>query len=65
MSDPLGLSAEQRAWSDINQWAEDVSSGRPYEHNLKLVQELPPGTMITIPGRPPITREQALEVLFR
>jgi hypothetical protein len=61
------LTAFERAESEgramLEKWLEDVRSGRTYERNRKLIEDLPPGTMVRW-GAINYTREQLLELVF-
>lgn len=62
MTDPLGLTNEQRATSDIEAWWRDLPERM--ERNRAAVEALPPGTVVDVPGYGPMTREHLLEVML-
>ena len=61
-NDPLGLTAEQRVYSDLQEWIDDLPER--LAANRKLIEDLPPGSIVHVSGQPARTREQMLEVMW-
>ena len=60
--DPLGLTPDQRVYSDLQEWIDDLPER--LAANRKLIEDLPPGSIVHVAGQPDRTREQMLEVMW-
>lgn len=63
MSDPLGLTADQRADSLAQEYLDRIVSGEIRDRNIEMIRDLPAGTMVRVMGGPMMTRERLLELI--